>query len=51
MWTMVLGLAVLAVIVSLVWWWQARGQQTDMGSVSDHWVSEQRLSQKQDSQR
>ena len=51
MWIMTLTLIALAAILTLVKWAHTRRRETDLGSVSDQWVSEARLSQKQDAQR
>ena len=47
----ILGLAVLVTIVARFAWSAKRGRQSDPGAVSQQWVAEHRLSQKQDSQR
>jgi hypothetical protein len=50
MWMFVLGCAALAAILMKVRW-HGHGRQADLGSVSEQWVAEHRLSQAQDSQR
>jgi hypothetical protein len=50
MWTILLG-TVVAAIVTAVGWSHGRGRRSDMGTVSDGWVAEHRLSQQQDSYR
>jgi hypothetical protein len=44
------GLGVVGVVAAIVLG-RARGRESDLGSVSEHWVAEHRLSQPQDSQR
>ena len=44
-----LSLAVLGAIAALAW--SQRGRRTDMGSVSNQWVAEHRLSQTPDLRR
>jgi hypothetical protein len=51
MWILVLGFAALAAIFMMGRWSHGRGRQADLGSVSEQWVAEHRLSQAQDSQR
>jgi hypothetical protein len=43
-----LGLAVLATIVTTAGWFQGRADRSNLGSVSARWLAEQRLSQSQD---
>ena len=43
----VVGIGVSGVIAAIVSW-RGRGRQTDLGFVSQHWVSEHRLSQQHD---
>jgi len=50
MWMFVLGFVVLAAILMIVRW-HGHGRQADLGSVSEQWVAEHRLSQAQDSHR
>ena len=50
MW-LVVGLAGVGALVALVTAWRRRDPKTDLGSVSNQWVSERRLGQSQDSQR
>ena len=47
----VAGLAGIAAIVAIVTSLRRRDPKTDLGSVSNQWVSERRLGQTQDSQR
>jgi hypothetical protein len=51
MWILVLGFAALAALFMMGRVSHGRGRQADLGSVSEHWVAEHRLSQAQDSQR
>ena len=37
------GLAVVAVVIALVAAWQRRNPDTDLGAVSNQWISEHRL--------
>jgi len=43
-----LGLAVLAMIVTTAGWFQGRADRSNLGFVSARWLAEQRLSQSQD---
>jgi len=47
----ILGLGVLGAITAMIGRSQGRGQQSNLGSVSQQWVAEHRLSQTPDSQR
>lgn len=44
------GFGVFAAVVAIVRWY-GRGRQTDLGFVSQQWVSENRLSQQHDPRR
>ena len=46
----IVGLGVVGAIAA-IGWSQAPGRQSDLGSVSEQWVAEHRLSQNQDRQR
>jgi uncharacterized iron-regulated membrane protein len=48
---MIVGLAGLGAIVAAVTSWRRHDPKTDLGSVSNQWVSERRLGQNQDTQR
>jgi hypothetical protein len=50
MWT-VIGVGVVAIIAVVVGLAQRFGVRPDLGSVSDQWVAEHRLSQPRDTQR
>ncbi len=45
------GLAIAGALVALVTSWRHRGHQTDLGTVSNQWISEHRLGSGQDSHR
>jgi hypothetical protein len=47
----VVGVAVIGAIVALVSAWHRGDQGTDMGAVSNQWISEHRLGQSNDSRR
>jgi hypothetical protein len=47
----VLGVGIAIAIVTAAASWFRRGEAGDLGSVSAHWVNEQRLGQGHDSQR
>lgn len=47
----VLGMGVTVTVLALATSWFRRGHEADLGSVSHHWIAEQRLSQGQDPDR
>ena len=47
-WVM-LGLGIVGAAIALVSAWHRRDQGTDLGAVSNQWISEHRLGQGQDS--
>jgi hypothetical protein len=46
-----LAVGIAAVVVMLVRSWARRDRQRDLGTVSHHWIAEQRFGSGQDSQR
>ena len=47
----VVGMGVAVTALALATSWFRRGHEADLGSVSHHWIAEQRLSQGQDPDR
>lgn len=50
--SIILGVGVAALVVAvLASWWSRRDSDSDLGTVSHHWIAEQRQGQGHDSQR
>jgi hypothetical protein len=49
-WT-ILALLGFGIVASTIAWSRERGRDSDLGSVSHHWIAEHRLSQTQEQQR
>jgi hypothetical protein len=47
----VLGVAIAIAVLTLAASWRRRAQDDDLGSVSHHWIAEQRMGQGHDPQR
>jgi hypothetical protein len=47
----VLGMGIAVAVLMLATSWFRRDQDVDLGSVSHHWIAEQRMDQRHDPQR